>query len=185
MNQLAPGQWVSIYADDLYAYARPRVNTGPIAEDLVQDTFISAWQARNDFKGDTSERTWLFTILKRKIIDHYQKRAQEIDTTPPLTDPTDRYFDEEEHWTAANEPGTWNILTPDPLGNQEFYKTITSCKDKLQVMQRTVFVLKYMEGMDTADICREMNISMSHYWVLIHRAKLGLRTCLEKNWINN
>lgn len=185
MNQLVPEQWVSNYADELYVYARPRVNTGPIAEDLVQDTFLSAWQARDGFKGDASERTWLFTILKHKIIDHYRKRAREIDTTPPLNDPTDRFFDEEEHWTADDEPGTWNIQTPDPLRSQEFNKVLTSCKDKLQVMQRTAFVLKYMEEMDTADICKEMNISTSNYWVLIHRAKLGLRACLEKNWINN
>jgi RNA polymerase sigma-70 factor (ECF subfamily) len=185
MHELFPEKWVDNHSDELFAYARPRVNNSSIAEDLVQETFLSAWNARAGFKGEASERTWLFTILKHKIIDHYRKRAREIDTNPPANDATDRFFDEEEHWTASDEPGNWGTDYPAQLRNKEFYTILMACKDKLQLMQRTAFVLKYMEEMETADICKEMNITASNYWVLIHRAKLGLRDCLEKNWINN
>jgi len=70
---LSPSEWISNYADALYAYAKPRVNDAQLAEDLVQETFLSAWKARDGFKGEASEKSWLFTILKNKIIDHYRK----------------------------------------------------------------------------------------------------------------
>ena len=181
---LNPNKWVDLYADALYSYALPRVNDAAVAEDLVQETFLSAWKAREGFKGEASEKSWLFTILKNKIIDYYRKKAKDIVQPLADKDPSDRFFDEAEHWTPDDKPADWGIDYSASLDNKDFYRVLEACKNKLQQIQQSVFVMKYMEDLDAAEICKALGITASNYWVLIHRAKLQLRTCLEKNWIN-
>jgi RNA polymerase sigma-70 factor (ECF subfamily) len=181
---LSPSEWISNYADALYAYAKPRVNDVQLAEDLVQETFLSAWKAKDGFKGEASEKSWLFTILKNKIIDHYRKKSKDIIQTGTGQDATDHFFNDAEHWTENDQPLNWGIEGADRLQQKEFYHILENCKKKLQHQQQAVFVMKYMEDMDADEICKALNITSSNYWVLIHRAKLGLRACLEKNWIN-
>lgn len=181
---LSPSDWISNYADALYAYAKPRVNDAQLAEDLVQETFLSAWKAREGFKGEASEKSWLFTILKHKIIDHYRKKSKEIIHSASEQDATDDFFNQAEHWTEKDQPLNWGVDGLDSLQQKEFLTVLEGCKKKLQHLQQAVFVMKYIEDLDAADICKELNITPSNYWVLIHRAKLGLRACLEKNWIN-
>ena len=81
-------------------------------------------------------------------------------------------------------PGNWNIDYGQSIDDKEFYSVLETCKKKLQQLQQSVFVMKYMEDLDSAEICKALGITASNYWVLIHRAKLQLRACLEKNWIN-
>jgi len=181
---LSPSEWISNYDDALYAYAKPRVNDAQLAEDLVQETFLSAWKARDGFKGEASEKSWLFTILKNKIIDHYRKKSKDIIQTGTGQDATDYFFNDAEHWTEKDQPLNWGLEGADRLQQKEFYQVLENCKKKLQQQQQAVFVMKYMEDMDADEICKALNITSSNYWVLIHRAKLGLRACLEKNWIN-
>ena len=180
---LSPNEWIHNYADVLYAYAKPRVNDAQVAEDLVQETFLSAWKAKDGFKGEASEKSWLFTILKNKIIDHYRKKSKEIVATGSQTDATDAFFDEQDHWTTSNAPLTWTMPS-DGIQQKEFYTVFEKCRKKLQQLQQNVFVMKYMDDLDSDEICKELGITPSNYWVLIHRAKLGLRACLEKNWVN-
>jgi len=182
-HTLSPNQWIANYADLLYAYAKPRVNDAQVAEDLVQETFLSAWKAKDGFKGEASEKSWLFTILKNKIIDHYRKKAKDIVQTGTESDATDLFFDQHEHWTKTDQPLNWTAPA-DGINQKEFYTVFKKCKQKLQQVQQNVFVMKYMDDMDEAEICKVLGITPSNYWVLIHRAKLGLRACLEKNWIN-
>lgn len=184
LHQLQPDQWINNYADALYDYAKPRVNDAQVAEDLVQETFLSAWRAKDGYKGEASEKSWLFTILKNKIIDHYRKKAKEIVQTSSESDATDRFFDEKEHWTESDKPLNWGAAASDPVSQKEFFSVFEKCKQKLQQVQQQVFVMKYMDELDANEICKVLGITPSNYWVLIHRAKLGLRACLEKNWIN-
>ncbi len=181
---LNPDKWVDLYADALYSYTLPRVNDAALAEDLVQETFLNAWKARDGFKGDASEKSWLFTICKNKIIDHYRKKAKDIVQPLAAKDPSDGFFDETEHWTQSDKPAEWSIDYSAALENKDFYRVLNACKKKLQEIQQSVFVMKYMEDLDAAEICKALGITSSNYWVLIHRAKIQLRTCLEKNWIN-
>ena len=181
---LNPDKWVTLYADALYSYTLPRVNDAALAEDIVQETFLSAWKARDGFKGEASEKSWLFAICKNKIIDHYRKKAKDIVQPMADKDPSDGFFDESEHWTQEDKPGDWGLDYSKTLNNKDFYHVLETCKKKLQQIQQSVFVMKYMEDLDSAEICKALGITASNYWVLIHRAKLQLRTCLEKNWIN-
>ena len=181
---LNPDQWVKQYADALYGYTLRRINDEVMAEDIVQETFLSAWRARDSFRGASSEKSWLFAICKNKIIDHYRKKAIDIMQPINVTDPSDNYFDPSEHWTDENKPGDWGMDYGHPMDNKAFYQVLDHCRKKLQQLQQSVFVMKYLEDQDAADICKVLGISSSNYWVLIHRAKMHLRACLEKNWIN-
>jgi RNA polymerase sigma-70 factor (ECF subfamily) len=184
IQKLDPNKWIDNYADLLFSYTLPRVNDHILAEDLVQETFLSAWKARESFKGEASEKSWLYSILKNKIIDHYRKKSKEIIEPMAQNDPSDRFFDEAEHWTGNEMPGDWSNQMEMEGDKKEFYKILEACKNKLQQIQLSVFVMKYMEDLDATDICKALGITPSNYWVLIHRAKLQLRNCLEKNWIN-
>jgi RNA polymerase sigma-70 factor (TIGR02943 family) len=182
MSGLNATKWVSDYGDMLYRYALPRVNDRETAKDLVQETFLAAWRNYDNFKGEISEKNWLFTILKNKIIDHFRKASTRLtDSLPGIAD-EDAYFDDAKHWTIATAPQDWNLDTDAPIERKEFYEVLYMCKGKLKEIQNAVFTMKYLEGLESEDICKELNITASNYWVLIHRAKLQLRECLEKNW---
>jgi len=183
LSSFDPEEWVKKYSDALYAYTVVRVNDSGLAEDLVQETFLSAWKGRASYKGEASEKNWLFTICKNKIIDHYRKKANAIVRVAEL-DNTDQYFNEEEHWTKEGGPKEWGVEYTQSIETKEFYSILEMCKNKLQELQGSVFIMKFMEGLESEEICKVLNITASNYWVLIHRAKLQLRSCLEKNWIN-
>jgi len=179
--QLDPKKWIDNYADQLYAFCQTRINSSNISEDLVQETFLSAWKAKETYKADASEKNWLFAICKNKIIDHYRKNHGNFISRE--NDITDTYFNSEEHWTAEKEPNDWGINGIAHVEKKEFYQVLAKCKQKLKELQQQVFVLKYIEDFDSDQICKILGITSSNYWVLIHRAKLQLRSCLEKNWI--
>lgn len=179
--QLDATKWVNDYSDMLYRYALPRVNDSEIAKDLVQDTFLAAWRNYDNFKGEISEKNWLYAILKNKIIDHFRKASTRLtDSLPGMAD-DDPYFDEAAHWKQQAFPQEWNN-SDGVVTKKEFYEVLRSCKNKLKQIQDTVFTMKYLDGLDSEEICKVLNLTTSNYWVLIHRAKLQLRACLEKNW---
>lgn len=180
LTSFNPEKWVENYADALYAYTKARLNDVQQAEDIVQNTFLSAWKARDTYKGQASEKNWLYAILKNKIIDHFRKQSSShIDLA---TGEEEMYFDDG-HWKEDAAPKEWGINTEQPVETKEFYSILDKCKQKLKDIQQSVFVMKYMEDMNADEICKQLNITSSNYWVLIHRAKLHLRKCLEKNWI--
>lgn len=180
---LDPKQWVKKYADALYRFALLRINDEETSRDLVQETFLAALRNAEKFRGEISEKNWLFTILKNKIIDHYRKKASllisEIDQ---LIESTNEYFDEEDHWKESAYPGNWNTDYSPPVESKEFNEILNKCLNKLNELMKIVFTMKYLDEKESDEICKELQISSSNYWVLIHRAKLQLRSCLEKNW---
>jgi RNA polymerase sigma-70 factor (ECF subfamily) len=183
MQQDLAKRWVEEFGDLLYKYTLPRVSDSGIAKDLVQETFLAAWRNIDNFKGEASEKNWLFTILKNKIIDHYRKASTKL---TDVVDTNSAYdgFNENGHWTKAAAPKAWGVDYNTVIEQKEFYSILELCKSKLKAVQNAVFSMKYLDGIESEEICKELNITSSNYWVLIHRAKLQLRTCLEKNWFN-
>ncbi len=173
------------YADFLYNYAITRVNDARQAEDLVQETFFSALKNYDSFRGQSKASTWLIAILKNKIIDVYRKKVKEYhqDSLDDLGS-TKAYFDKHGHWRRDNLPGPWKNDTMDETNREEFYAVLQRCLQRLKEIQRIAFVMKHMDDTDTDEICKELRITASNYWVIMHRAKLQLRDCLEKTWIN-
>ena len=148
----------------------------------MQETFLSAWRAKETYKAEASEKNWLYAICKNKIIDHFRKHANNV--IKPSTAEEDIYFDEAEHWRNGPSPANWGINYNQPIEGREFYNVLELCKRKLKDIQQQVFTMKYMEEIEADEICKVLDITPSNYWVIIHRCKLYLRSCLEKNWLN-
>jgi RNA polymerase sigma-70 factor (TIGR02943 family) len=183
-RRLEPEQWVNRYGDALYSFVCSRIADTTTAQDIVQEIFMSAWRAREGYKGESSEKNWLFAICKNKIIDHYRKEARDVVTHLSTLGIENESFSDGHAWDLAMRPVDWGISYNETIEKKEFYKILELCKNKLQELQRAVFALKYMDDMDSDEICKELEISSSNYWTLMHRAKLQLRGCIDKNWFN-
>lgn len=182
-NILQPAVWVEQYADQLFKFAVSRVGDVEAAKDLVQDTFLSAFKNHDNFKGEISEKNWLFAIIKNKIIDYYRSKAtKSIRSLNEHHGETRDFFDEDGNWQQSANPQKWIVDYSQEIETEEFYEILEKCKEKLPELQNAVFTMKYMDEFDSQEICKELGIRPSNYWVLIHRAKLQLRRCLEKNW---
>ena len=177
-----PSKWVESYADSLFNYAVVRTGERETAKDLVQETFLSALQTFKAFRGESSEKTWLFSILKNKIIDYYRRKgADKTVSASSLSGPDEDYFfDENGHWKSELLPADWGT---GEARDREFMETLQKCLAKLTVQCRGVFRLKYIEELESEEVCKELKLASSTYWVIIHRAKLQLRHCLQKNWL--
>lgn len=179
--KLDPSRWVDRYADYLFNYTLSKVSDQVLAEDLVQETFLAALKSASGFKGDASERTWLISILKRKIIDHYRRsnsRKGKAEVKMTYINGDENSGDWLEERAADKRRG--NI--EDQLQNEELGIAIEECISKLPEKQARIFRMKTIEGMETEDICKELNITPSNLWVIIHRARTALMSCLDKNW---
>lgn len=191
-HQCDPNGWVEAYSDELFRFAYFRVNNYEQAEDLVQETFLAAVDDLPNFRGDCSEKTWLYNILKTKITDYYQRNEiSPIHKLKVLSEqPDDAFFQhffkieppEQGQWTHAATPNEWEAPANDLFVKAEFIRILQTCLSCLPEDQADVFRLKNIDDLKTPGICKELNISASSLWVLIHRAKLQLRECLEENW---
>jgi RNA polymerase sigma-70 factor (TIGR02943 family) len=177
---LNPKDWVDKYSDELFGFAYMRVSDEDIARDLIQDTFLSALRNLQSFKGEISEKNWLYLILKNKIIDHYRKNAKTPLTRFDDDSELDEFFDEEGHWKKEALPEKFSLTVSSSHFSFEFYEILEKCKRKLNEIQMRLFSMKFVDEFESEDICKEMEISSSNYWVLIHRIKLKIRKCIEK-----
>jgi RNA polymerase sigma-70 factor (ECF subfamily) len=178
---LNPDTWVDSYSDYLFNYAVTRVNDAEIAKDLVQETFFAGLKSAENFKGDAAERTWLISILKRKVIDHYRKinskKAKSIiRITQNKNSDTDGDFLEQQ----VADP--ISLLENSEIENRELGMAIYDCIAKLPKKQALAFTLKTINGLSTEEVCKELNINPSNLWVIIHRARTVLMDCLNTNW---
>ena len=182
-----PERWVELHGDFLFNYAMTRLRDPTKAEDAVQETFLAALKGGKAFAGRSAEKSWLVGILKNKICDHYRRASREM----PFTD-LEFYSDEESGrfvaegarkgaWIHELGPGEW----PNPgesLDNEEFWQTFRDCSAKLPKSVATVFNLREVDELDSKGICSMLNISETNLWVMLHRARMALRRCLEINW---
>jgi len=183
-NQLDPHTWVKSHADYLYAYTIKRISDEEQAKDLVQETFLAALEKVDKFEGKSSERTWLTAILKNKIIDVYRKKSSGLRNDVQVAEHEQEDFFEQAdgHWRSAHSPQTFGIEDVDHLGNKEFNNILQMCLQKLPSLWMAVFTMKHMDDADTTLICSELKVTPSNFWVIIHRTKLNLRACLQRNW---
>jgi len=186
-NEVTPNLWVDLYADYLFTYACMRINDKEQARDLVQETFLGALERLEKFDKLSSEKTWLTAILKNKIFDVYRKKSSGLNNQSHLEmsgSQTEDFFDPENgHWNEQHYPESFAIEQHDTLQNKEFQDVLQSCMKKLPPLWASVFTMKHMDDESSEIICKELRLTSSNYWVIIHRAKVHLRSCLQKNWI--
>ncbi len=171
--------WLTEYGDILFRFAFSRVNDRERAEDLVQETFVSAIKGYDNFEKRSSEKSWLFSILKHKIIDFYRSKGRNSTDSFESDEMIDSLFNESGHWKESVQE--WN--SPElALQNSEFRKVLQNCIEHLPQMQRDVFQYRDLDGLSGEDICKLLSLSSSNLWVVTHRARHRLRDCLTANW---
>ncbi len=181
-HQINPNKWIDLYSDYLFNYTITRVNDREIAKDLIQDTFFAGLKSMKNFKGEASERTWLISILKRKIIDYYRK----INSNKGQAEVRMNYSNAEDNegdWLEERVEDEGYLNAQDTLENTELGDAIYECLDKLPEKQATVFKMKTILNYETEAICNELKITPSNLWVIIHRARTAMAACMEKNWL--
>ena len=184
-----PESWVDQYGDFLYHFTLSRIKDPSIAEDLVQETFLAALKARKNFQGRSTARTWLIAILKHKIVDHIRKQVREhtsdkvesmLDAT--ANDPVDSSFNDEGDWRIR--PSKWAIDPMKLYEQKEFMDILYQCLGGLPERQAEAFMMREIDGLSTEEICKLLNISATNSWVMLYRARMWLRRCLEKSWLS-
>lgn len=177
-------EWVDSYTDDLYSWALHKVSDAELAQDLVQDTFLAAAEKIDGFKGDSAPKTWLYSILNHKIIDHYRKKVRQPVKVENQVFST--FFDEGGDWKREQRPQKWGEEEEGHLlDDAEFQEVLKDCLDALPEKWNTCVKLKYLLSKNGEEICQELDITPTNFWQIIHRAKLQLRNCVEENWFKN
>ena len=154
---------------------------------MVQETFLAAIKSHDTFSGRSAERTWLVGILKHKIIDYIRKDSrqttyEDMDIPAQTADTSgDLYFDRKGHWKI--KPPDWQTNPRKQFEQEEFHDVLQHCLSRLPDRLRQVFILRELEGMEADAICQTLDITPSNLWVMLHRARQGLKGCLEKNWL--
>ena len=171
--------WVDKYGDALLRFAAARVKDRHIAEDLVQDTFLAAVQSKERYQGRSSEKTWLFSILKHKIIDHYRKKKNIVNVNDYIEDPdrVDAFFNAKGGWQIR--PNHWSQNPSEAYENKEFLDHFYRCLSGLPQRTADVFILREIDGLSTGEICERIGITENNCGVILYRARMLLRKCLE------
>ncbi|WP_447979962.1 sigma-70 family RNA polymerase sigma factor [Candidatus Nitrospira bockiana] len=181
-----PEQWLTRHGDYLYRCALLRVHDARAAEDVVQETLLAALQSRTRFAGRSSERSWLVGILKHKVIDHFRKHSREA----PAEDgdvhgggEREHSFDDVGNWHPDGRPKEWGEDPGVLLERKEFWDGLSRCLETLPPRLARVFSLRELDDVSTEEICQILDISANNLWVMLHRARMQLRRCLEMNCI--
>ena len=160
----------------LLRYARLQLRDPHAAEDAVQETLLAALKGEAGFGGRSNLRTWLTGILKHKIVDAIRRAARDPQPMPEVAE-LDALFDETGHWD--DPPVAW---PENSLEQKQFFAVLEACLARLPVKTAQVFMMREHMGFETDEICKELAVTPTHCWVLLYRARMALRECLQTNW---
>lgn len=167
----------------LLRFAMAQLRDSAHAEDCVQEALSAAIQNAERYAGESSVRTWLIGILKHKILDHFRRASREQAVTlsdeESSFDDFDVLFKDDGHFIES--PAAW--ANPEQaLSQTQFFEVLEACMDRLPKNTGLVFRMREIMGVEVDEICKELSITSNNCWVLIYRARMSLRECLEKRW---
>lgn len=172
VKSINPDNWMDLYSEYLKAYARKHVSNDSIIEDLVQEAILAALQSRKNYRGEASERTWLTSILRNKIIDHYRRE--------------NTYYRkmERSHVRIVDREGIYRLdqmtksdashLADYRLNVRELFEVLNEAVRGMSHMESSIYQLKIVQDCTTQEICKKMNISRESCWVTTHRVRKKL-----------
>jgi RNA polymerase sigma-70 factor (ECF subfamily) len=172
---------------DMLRFARLQLRNDDAAEDLVQESIESALRHSSSFAGQSTLKTWVFAILRNRIIDHLRTAKRSVAFSDMLDDGEDweermeNLFNEKGRWRDGTRPVAW----PDPaesMQSKQFWGVFEACLDHLPPNTGRVFMMREFLGFDSDEICAQLGISTSNCHVILHRARLKLRGCMGSGW---
>ena len=178
-NQIDPTKLVEDHSDYLFSFAMSKIRDIDLAKDLVQDTLISAITKLDTFEHRSKLRTWLTSILNRKIIDHWRKAETRY------VDPISSFFDQDDpdkHWILNKQSNSNTENVFDDISRTETMTELQDCLETLPEKWKGIVASKYLEEKESEQICNDFDVTSSNLWVIIHRTKLLLRDCLKNKW---
>lgn len=173
---------------DLVRFARLQLGNDDEAEDAVQEAIAGALRNARAFRAEAALKTWLIAILKNKVADILRQRrrgplpASQLEQEPadePLPDLFNRFG----VWRNAARPASWE----DPeaaIHSRQFLRMFDACLNCLPPQQGRVFLMREVVELPVDDICDELGLSTANVYVILHRARLALRDCMEKRWFS-
>ena len=167
----------------LLRFASLQLRNADAAEDAVQETLLAALAGESAYRGQSNLRTWLTGILKHKIVDAIRRSSREMaagafDDDPEI-EALGYKFKDNGHW--QERPAAWT--DPDSaLEQKQFFAVLEQCLKALPARTAQAFLMREHLGLETAEICKELGVTATHCWVLLYRARMALRQCLEAGW---
>lgn len=173
-------------------FACRQLGTESVAEDVVQEALVSAFEYQHAFTGQASFKTWVFAILKNKIIDYLRQQGRTVamsdlyDNYQEIEQTQEQYFENlfesSGHWSPTFRLQRWE--NPEEwLENQAFWRVFNDCVNHLPANQAQVFMLREVIGLSTDEICEKLQLSIANVNTMMYRSRMKLRQCLENNWI--
>lgn len=172
---------------DMLRFAQLQLRNTEVAEDLVQESIEAALRKSSSFAGQSTLKTWVFAILRNRIIDHLR--------TAKRTVPMSSLVEDDEDWqerleTLFNERGRWRdgprpVAWPSPeesMQTRQFWVVFETCLDHLPANTGRVFMMREFLGFESDEICTQLGITISNCHVILHRARLKLRVCMDSGW---
>lgn len=181
-------RFVSAVRQDMLAFARLQLRDSELAEDAVQEALTAALHGERQFSGLAALKTWVFGILKHKIVDLLRQQGKSTPISAyaeegeSLDSKFDTLFKENADWHPAAAPRDWG--NPEAaLREKHFWTVFDACLTVLPANTARVFMMREFLEFDTGEICSTLGISGSNCHVILHRARAALRGCLEKGWL--
>ena len=175
---------------DMIRFARQQLRNAETAEDLVQEAIEAALRHSSSYAGQSSLKTWVFSILRNRIIDHLRQSKRTVSMSSLVDDGDDWQeraevlFNERGRWRDDARPQPWQA-PEETMQNRQFWVIFETCLDHLPSNTGRVFMMREFLGFDSDEICTQLGITMSNCHVILHRARLKLRGCLETGWGQN
>jgi RNA polymerase sigma-70 factor (ECF subfamily) len=172
---------------DMVRFAELQLRDRAMAEDLVHESIEAALRKSSSFNGQSSLKTWVFAILRNRIVDHLRQASRTVNMSSLADEEKDWHevfdamFTAQGAWREGPRPVAW----PDPeesMQTRQFWSVFETCLDQLPPATGTVFMMREFLGFESDEICRQLNISTSNCHVILHRARLKLRVCMDTGW---
>ena len=185
-------QQMAAFRPQMLSYATRQLGDDSLAEDVVQDAYVAAFDKASAFRGEAALKTWVFAILKHKVADalrgRYRRQAREVscdfDDDPDGDALEALLFRQDGHWEADGGPCT--LGNPEQLlTNREFWQVLQRCLAGLPGMQAQVFMMREHLGMSASEICTQTQLTAGNINVMLYRARLKLQKCLQQNWLES
>lgn len=184
-DSLADAGFVAALRQQMVKFAHLHLGDSHLAEDAVQEALAGAWTGGKRFAGRSAFKTWVFAILKHKVADLLRHKQRMVDAGSLLKEGEDQslddFFDDKGHWLQDAKPAAWRCPEAS-LEQQQFWAVLEVCLDGMPAAQARVFMMREFMDFETEEICATVGISGSNFFVMMHRARLRLRECLDQRW---
>jgi RNA polymerase sigma-70 factor (ECF subfamily) len=189
VNLLIDDVYLAEIRRDMIKFAHLQLRDEAQAEDVVQEALVAALDNTREFAGRSAVKTWIFAILKNKIVDliRLQVRTTNVSALSAEEESLDQAFESlfktNAHWSPGSRPSNWGD-PEESLREQRFWEVFDACLKHLPANTARVFMMREFLEFETAEVCQELSLTTSNCNVILHRARNGLRRCLESNWFS-